>query len=48
MAHIIKRNAYGYRWHVMIDGRGIVYSGHTMRSCLDYCKRHGITATRYR
>lgn len=43
-AQIIQRNAYGFRWHVMIDGRGIVHSGNTKRSCLDYCRRHSLKA----
>lgn len=43
MATILKLNAYGYRWHVMIEGRGIVHSGDTKASCLAYCRRHGLT-----
>ncbi len=37
---IFKLNAYGMRWHVMIDGQGIRYSAMTKRQCIDYCKRH--------
>lgn len=40
MAEILKLNAYGKRWHVMIDGKGIVHSTDTKGSCLDYCRRH--------
>ena len=42
MAEIIKLNAYGNRWHVMVEGRGVVYSGKTLRSCKDYCRRHSL------
>jgi len=41
-ATILKLNAYGARWHVMIDGKGIVYSGKTKVSCRQYCRRHNI------
>lgn len=47
-ATILKLNAYGYRWHVMIEGKGIVHSGKTLLSCRRYCQRHQITATRSR
>lgn len=41
-ATILKLNAYGYRWHVMEDGRGRVHSASTLRSCLAYCRRRGL------
>ena len=44
-AEIIKLNAYGARWHVMIDGKGVVFSGATKASCRAYCRRHGHTVT---
>lgn len=43
MATILKLNAYGHRWHVMVGGRGIVHSGKTKQSCRDYCRRHSLT-----
>ncbi len=39
-ATLLKLNAYGYRWHVMIEGRGIVYSAETKVECRRYCVRH--------
>jgi hypothetical protein len=43
-AEIIKLNAYGKRWHVMIAGKpGMAYSGNTKRACRDYCRRHNLT-----
>ncbi len=39
-AQILKLNAYGHRWHVLVEGRGIVYGGQTKRSCASYCRRH--------
>jgi hypothetical protein len=44
MVTILKLNAYGQRWHVMIEGRGIVYSAKTKNSCKYYCRRHNLTA----
>lgn len=44
MATILKLNACGHRWHVMIEGRGIVHSGKTKASCKDYCRRHNLIA----
>jgi hypothetical protein len=41
-AKIFKVNAYGFRWHVFIDGREIVHSGHTKASCLAFCRRHNL------
>jgi hypothetical protein len=40
-AKILRLNAYGARWHVMIDGKGVVFSGTTKASCRAYCRRHG-------
>lgn len=45
MATLLKLNAYGARWHVMIEGKGIVYSGNTKSACRAYCRRHGLTIT---
>jgi hypothetical protein len=45
-ATILKLNAYGHRWHVMVDGKGIVFSWNTLAACKSYCRRHGLTATR--
>ncbi len=42
MITILKLNAYGARWHVMIEGRGIVFSGNTKLACRDYCRRHNL------
>ena len=42
MATLLRLNAYGYRWHVMCEGRGIVFSGASKRSCLAYCRRRGL------
>ena len=43
IATILKLNAYGARWHVMVDGRGVVFSGSTKISCRRYCRRHNLT-----
>ena len=43
MATILKLNAYGARWHVMTEARGIVFSAKTRSACTDYCRRHGLT-----
>lgn len=39
---IIKLNAYGQRWHIIIDGKGVVFSGPTKCSCYAYCRRHNL------
>jgi hypothetical protein len=41
-ATILRLNAYGFRWHVMEDGNGRVFSANTKRSCLAFCRRRGL------
>ncbi len=42
-ATILKLNAYGARWHVMVEGKGVVFSGNTKSGCQAYCRRRGLT-----
>lgn len=46
-AQILKLNAYGARWHVMVDGRGVVFSSSTLESCRAYCRRHQLNCSRF-
>lgn len=42
MATLLKLNAYGGRWHVLVEGKGVMYTGGTRRDCLAYCRRRGL------
>ena len=40
-AELLKLNAYGGRWHVLVNDR-IIHTANSKRSALAYCKRRGL------
>ena len=42
-ATLLELNAYGGRWHVLVDGKGVMFTGQTKADCLAYCRRRQLT-----